>query len=83
MPCGHFLFQNLPESNPLRMDETRRRNAMMMQVLKEASETTDNIARGFGGSSKWTWNKPEELKPTLTSKTTLVMQMEHEAIGYR
>ncbi|XP_063058895.1 ubiquinol-cytochrome-c reductase complex assembly factor 3 [Engraulis encrasicolus] len=46
------ILKNLPESNPLRMDETRRRNAMMMQVLKEASETTDNIARGFGGSSK-------------------------------
>ncbi|KAL2095264.1 hypothetical protein ACEWY4_009983 [Coilia grayii] len=46
------ILKNLPEANPLRMDETRRRNALMMQVLKEASETSDNIARGFGSPKK-------------------------------
>ncbi|XP_076130142.1 ubiquinol-cytochrome-c reductase complex assembly factor 3 [Alosa pseudoharengus] len=41
------ILKHLPEANPVRMDETRRRNALMMQVLKEASENPDNIARGF------------------------------------
>ncbi|KAM4576010.1 ubiquinol-cytochrome-c reductase complex assembly factor 3 [Odontesthes bonariensis] len=40
------MIKNLPESNPLRMEETRQRNAMVMQVLKEAAETSDNLARG-------------------------------------
>lgn len=44
--------QNLPESNAMRMEETRKRNALVMQALKEAAETDDNIARGFGGSAK-------------------------------
>jgi len=30
----------------MRMEETRQRNAMVMQVLKEAAETSDNLARG-------------------------------------
>ncbi|CDQ63554.1 ubiquinol-cytochrome-c reductase complex assembly factor 3 [Oncorhynchus nerka] len=42
------MLKNLPEANPLRMEETRKRNALMMQVLKEAAETDDNIARGLG-----------------------------------
>ncbi|XP_071337877.1 ubiquinol-cytochrome-c reductase complex assembly factor 3 [Trachinotus anak] len=46
------LLKNLPESNPVRMEETRRRNALVMQALKEAAETDDNLARGFGGSGK-------------------------------
>ncbi|KAI7793214.1 ubiquinol-cytochrome-c reductase complex assembly factor 3 [Triplophysa rosa] len=43
------LLKNLPESNPARMEESRRRNALMLQVLKDAAETQDNIARGYGG----------------------------------
>ncbi|KAA0704003.1 Ubiquinol-cytochrome-c reductase complex assembly factor 3 [Triplophysa tibetana] len=43
------LLKNLPESNPARMEESRRRNALMLQVLKDAAETKDNIARGYGG----------------------------------
>ncbi|KAG1928412.1 ubiquinol-cytochrome-c reductase complex assembly factor 3 [Pimephales promelas] len=43
------MLKNLPEANPLRMEESRRRNALMLQVLKEAAETNENIARGFGG----------------------------------
>ncbi|XP_029959845.1 ubiquinol-cytochrome-c reductase complex assembly factor 3 [Salarias fasciatus] len=39
------MLKNLPEANPVRMEETRKRNAMLMQVLKEAAETKDNIAR--------------------------------------
>lgn len=46
------LLKNLPEANPVRMEETRRKNALMMQVLKDASETTDNVARGCGGPPK-------------------------------
>ncbi|XP_032372648.1 ubiquinol-cytochrome-c reductase complex assembly factor 3 [Etheostoma spectabile] len=40
------LIKNLPESNPKRMEETRKRNALVMQALKEAAETDENIARG-------------------------------------
>ncbi|XP_037337923.1 ubiquinol-cytochrome-c reductase complex assembly factor 3 [Pungitius pungitius] len=46
------LIKNLPESNPVRMEETRKRNILVMQALKEAAETSDNIARGFGGPPK-------------------------------
>ncbi|KAJ8338008.1 hypothetical protein SKAU_G00369740 [Synaphobranchus kaupii] len=42
------LLKNLPESNPGRMEETRRRNALMLQVLKEAAETDDNIIARHG-----------------------------------
>ncbi|XP_074526856.1 ubiquinol-cytochrome-c reductase complex assembly factor 3 [Halichoeres trimaculatus] len=41
------LIKNLPEANPLRMEETRKRNALVMQALKEAAETDENIARGL------------------------------------
>ncbi|CAJ1068645.1 ubiquinol-cytochrome-c reductase complex assembly factor 3 [Xyrichtys novacula] len=41
------LVKNLPEANPLRMEETRKRNALVMQALKEAAETDENIARGL------------------------------------
>ncbi|XP_070690283.1 ubiquinol-cytochrome-c reductase complex assembly factor 3 isoform X1 [Pempheris klunzingeri] len=44
------LIEGLPESNPMRMEESRKRNALVMQALKDASETPDNIARGVGGS---------------------------------
>uniref|UniRef100_A0A671PTW1 Ubiquinol-cytochrome-c reductase complex assembly factor 3 n=2 Tax=Sinocyclocheilus anshuiensis TaxID=1608454 RepID=A0A671PTW1_9TELE len=43
------ILKNLPEANPVRMEETRKRNALMLQVLKDAAETNDNVARGFGG----------------------------------
>ncbi|KAF4108119.1 ubiquinol-cytochrome-c reductase complex assembly factor 3 [Onychostoma macrolepis] len=43
------MLKNLPEANPVRMEETRKRNALMLQVLKDAAETNDNIARGYGG----------------------------------
>ncbi|XP_076021255.1 ubiquinol-cytochrome-c reductase complex assembly factor 3 [Genypterus blacodes] len=46
------MLKDLPEANPLRMAETRKRNALVMQVLKEAAETNDNVARGFKGVSK-------------------------------
>ncbi|XP_069001459.1 ubiquinol-cytochrome-c reductase complex assembly factor 3 [Embiotoca jacksoni] len=46
------MLKNLPESNPIRMEETRQRNAILMQVLKEAAETNDNLARGFGPPPK-------------------------------
>ncbi|NP_001189365.1 ubiquinol-cytochrome-c reductase complex assembly factor 3 [Danio rerio] len=42
------ILKSLPEANPVRMEETRKRNAIMLQVLKDAAETNDNIARGFG-----------------------------------
>ncbi|ROL54346.1 Ubiquinol-cytochrome-c reductase complex assembly factor 3 [Anabarilius grahami] len=42
------MLKNLPEANPVRMEESRKRNALMLQVLKDAAETNDNIARGIG-----------------------------------
>ncbi|XP_076587166.1 ubiquinol-cytochrome-c reductase complex assembly factor 3 [Chaetodon auriga] len=46
------IIKNLPESNPVRMEETRKRNALVMQALKEAAETNENIARGLGPTRK-------------------------------
>ncbi|KAM6944915.1 ubiquinol-cytochrome-c reductase complex assembly factor 3 [Lycodopsis pacificus] len=46
------LLKNLPESNPMRMEETRKRNTLVMQALKDAAETNDNIARRVGGPAK-------------------------------
>ncbi|TMS03955.1 ubiquinol-cytochrome-c reductase complex assembly factor 3 [Larimichthys crocea] len=40
------FHKNLPESNPVRMEETRKRNALVMQAIKEAAETSENVARG-------------------------------------
>jgi len=31
------------------MEESRKRSALLLQVLKDAAETKDNIARGYGG----------------------------------
>ncbi|XP_017344477.1 ubiquinol-cytochrome-c reductase complex assembly factor 3 [Ictalurus punctatus] len=42
------LLKNLPESNPLRMEESRRRNAQIMEMLKDAAQTNENIARTYG-----------------------------------
>ncbi|XP_072288837.1 ubiquinol-cytochrome-c reductase complex assembly factor 3 [Eucyclogobius newberryi] len=39
------LLRDLPEADAHRMDESRRRTALVMQVLKDASETNENIAR--------------------------------------
>ncbi|XP_020793959.1 ubiquinol-cytochrome-c reductase complex assembly factor 3 [Boleophthalmus pectinirostris] len=39
------MLRDLPEADPHRMDESRRRTALVMQALKEASETNENIAR--------------------------------------
>ncbi|KAK9523221.1 hypothetical protein VZT92_019627 [Zoarces viviparus] len=46
------LLKNLPESNPIRMEETRKRNILVMQALKDAAETNENIARRVGGPAK-------------------------------
>ncbi|XP_026199827.1 ubiquinol-cytochrome-c reductase complex assembly factor 3 [Anabas testudineus] len=46
------LVKNMPESNPAKMEEMRKRNALMMQVLKEAAQSKDNIARDMGGPVK-------------------------------
>lgn len=45
-------FQNLPESNPMRMEETRKRNMMVLQAIKDAAETDENIARTLGQRGK-------------------------------
>ncbi|KAF7701452.1 ubiquinol-cytochrome-c reductase complex assembly factor 3 [Silurus meridionalis] len=42
------LLKNLPEFSSARMEESRRRNVQIMEVLKDAAETNDNIARTYG-----------------------------------
>lgn len=42
----------MPESNPMKMEEMRRRNTLLMQALKGAAESKDNIARDQGGPVK-------------------------------
>uniref|UniRef100_A0A3B3QNB3 Ubiquinol-cytochrome-c reductase complex assembly factor 3 n=1 Tax=Paramormyrops kingsleyae TaxID=1676925 RepID=A0A3B3QNB3_9TELE len=42
--------QNLPEASPIRMEETRQRNTLLLQAIKEAAETNENVARRFGHS---------------------------------
>uniref|UniRef100_A0A8C6TGQ1 Ubiquinol-cytochrome-c reductase complex assembly factor 3 n=1 Tax=Neogobius melanostomus TaxID=47308 RepID=A0A8C6TGQ1_9GOBI len=46
------LLRDLPEADPATMEESRRRTALVMQVLKEASETSENIARSRIGRRK-------------------------------
>lgn len=46
------LPQNLPESSPSVMEERRRQNELVMQVLKEAAETNENVARGNWSTRK-------------------------------
>ncbi|XP_053097448.1 ubiquinol-cytochrome-c reductase complex assembly factor 3 [Pangasianodon hypophthalmus] len=41
------LLKNLPESIPARMEESRKRNAQIMELLKDAAQTNDNIARTY------------------------------------
>ncbi|KAG7490265.1 hypothetical protein JOB18_031576 [Solea senegalensis] len=46
------VTMNLPESNPARLAESRRRNIMAMQALKYTVESSDNTAGGPSGSVK-------------------------------
>lgn len=46
------LIKNLPESNPMRMEETRKRNMMVLQAIKDAAETDENLARTLGQRGK-------------------------------
>lgn len=40
------LIKHFPEANPVRMEDTRRRNALVMQSLKDAAEDSD-LDRAF------------------------------------
>lgn len=42
-PCS--VHQNLPESSPSMMEERRKQNVLVMQVIKEAAESDENLAR--------------------------------------
>ncbi|XP_058493150.1 ubiquinol-cytochrome-c reductase complex assembly factor 3 [Solea solea] len=46
------VIRNLPESNPARLAESRRRNIMAMQALKDTVESSDDTAGGTSGSVK-------------------------------
>lgn len=50
--CGFAAFQNLPESNPITMEETRKKKMMVLQALKDAAETNDNLVWSFSQRSK-------------------------------
>ncbi|XP_078522890.1 ubiquinol-cytochrome-c reductase complex assembly factor 3 [Lissotriton helveticus] len=39
------LIKNFPEANPKQMSEIRERNILVMQAIKEAAETNENVAR--------------------------------------
>ncbi|KAM4796919.1 ubiquinol-cytochrome-c reductase complex assembly factor 3 [Rhinophrynus dorsalis] len=39
------MRKDLPEANPDRLAEVRKRNALVLQVIKEAAETNENLAR--------------------------------------
>lgn len=39
------LRKNFPEANPKKMAEIRERNILVMQAIKEAAETNENVAR--------------------------------------
>ncbi|XP_069063293.1 ubiquinol-cytochrome-c reductase complex assembly factor 3 [Pleurodeles waltl] len=39
------LMKNFPEANAKQMAETRERNILVMQAIKEAAETNENVAR--------------------------------------
>ncbi|KAK1148596.1 hypothetical protein AOXY_G35111 [Acipenser oxyrinchus oxyrinchus] len=41
------IIKDLPEANPLRMEESQRLTALQLRVLKEAAETEDNISRRY------------------------------------
>lgn len=36
----------------MRMEETRKRNIMVMQAIKDAAETDENLARSLGQRTK-------------------------------
>ncbi|XP_067883899.1 ubiquinol-cytochrome-c reductase complex assembly factor 3 isoform X1 [Heterodontus francisci] len=42
----------LPESNQAQLQASKRRNALVMQIIKESAETEENVAR------RQDWNKP-------------------------
>ncbi|XP_029499201.1 ubiquinol-cytochrome-c reductase complex assembly factor 3-like [Oncorhynchus nerka] len=48
------LIQNFPEANPVRMEDTRRRNALVMQSLKDAAEDSD-LDRAFEVARNGPW----------------------------
>ncbi|XP_068594865.1 ubiquinol-cytochrome-c reductase complex assembly factor 3 [Brachionichthys hirsutus] len=41
-------MKHLPESNPERTDESRKRSALFTRALKDAAETKANLAREHG-----------------------------------
>ena len=51
-PYHCTVHQNLPESNRSMMDERIKQTALVMEVLKQAAETNENLARGSWPSQK-------------------------------
>ncbi|XP_053311589.1 ubiquinol-cytochrome-c reductase complex assembly factor 3-like [Spea bombifrons] len=39
------MRKNFPEANPAVMAEVRKRNELVLQAIKEAAETNDNVSR--------------------------------------
>ncbi|MEE6471417.1 hypothetical protein FKM82_009268 [Ascaphus truei] len=45
------MGMHFPEANPAKMAEVRRRNELVMKVIKEAAETNKNVAHNPRWSS--------------------------------
>ncbi|XP_063300813.1 ubiquinol-cytochrome-c reductase complex assembly factor 3-like [Pelobates fuscus] len=39
------MRKNYPEANPATLAEVRKRNELVLQIIKEAAETNENVAR--------------------------------------
>ncbi|CAH2224224.1 ubiquinol-cytochrome-c reductase complex assembly factor 3 [Pelobates cultripes] len=39
------MSKNYPEANPATLAEVRKRNELVLQVIKEAAETNENVSR--------------------------------------
>ncbi|XP_048380837.1 ubiquinol-cytochrome-c reductase complex assembly factor 3 isoform X2 [Stegostoma tigrinum] len=50
------ILQHLPESNQSQLEATQRRNALVMQIIKESADCEKNVAREMD------WNKPSRKK---------------------
>ncbi|KAF7238513.1 Ubiquinol-cytochrome-c reductase complex assembly factor 3 [Varanus komodoensis] len=46
------MTKNYPEANVQVYEERQQQNALVMEILKEAAETDENVA-----SRKWPWRK--------------------------
>ncbi|TNN31226.1 Ubiquinol-cytochrome-c reductase complex assembly factor 3 [Liparis tanakae] len=51
-PGEEQRVKTLSQSSPLTAEESRRRTALVMQAMKDAAATNDNLATGRGAAAK-------------------------------